>query len=143
VTGSSDGTLKIWELDTGNCMCTLNAHHGGVSAGALVFQDTLLLSGGADGTIRLWRFPSGEMLKAVAMHTGRVRALAVLSGGKLAASGGYDRHVKVWTLDEGEQVAAFATDSPVIALACSPDSRTIVAGDAQGSVHFLRLENNV
>jgi len=64
------------------------ARNGGVSAGALVFQDTLLLSGGADGTVRLWRFPSGEMLKAVAVHTGKVRALAVLSGGKLAASGG-------------------------------------------------------
>ena len=46
----------------------------------------------------------------------------------------------IWKLETGEIVATFGADSPAYQCAVAPDGVTIAAGDAQGYVHFLRLE---
>jgi hypothetical protein len=40
----------------------------------------------------------------------------------------------------GPSAARFFADSAMTACAVAPDGRTIVAGEASGRVHFLRLE---
>ena len=46
----------------------------------------------------------------------------------------------VWDLETGASLAIFLGDTPFFSLAVTPEGRTIVAGDAGGRVHFLRLE---
>jgi TIR domain-containing protein len=42
-------------------------------------------------------------------------------------------------LENGKEIAAFTGESAMNSCAVAPDGRTIVAGDASGRVHFLRL----
>jgi hypothetical protein len=46
----------------------------------------------------------------------------------------------VWDLVDGTLVATFSGEGPLPACAVGPDGVTIVAGEASGRVHFLRLE---
>jgi hypothetical protein len=56
-------------------------------------------------------------------------------------SAGDDRTVAVSEVGTGELLATFGADSAVRACAVVSDGLVFLAGDAQGCVHFLRLEN--
>ncbi|KAI9319698.1 WD40-repeat-containing domain protein [Dichotomocladium elegans] len=57
VSGSSDNTIKIWSLETGQCLRTLFGHAHGITA--LSYDKLRLVSGSVDGTVRLWDIESG------------------------------------------------------------------------------------
>ncbi|HJH31809.1 MAG TPA: hypothetical protein C5S50_06455 [Methanosarcinaceae archaeon] len=78
-------------------------------------------------------------LQTLEGHTGGVNAVAVTPDGKHAISGSDDNTLRVWDIASGEIIASFSGDGFLHACAISPDGRTIVAGEASGRVHFLRL----
>jgi WD40 repeat protein len=54
VTGDSKGILKIWDLCTYRCICTLN-HHNNIISSLIFFGDNKhLVSGSIDKSIRIW-----------------------------------------------------------------------------------------
>ncbi|MBX9255101.1 hypothetical protein H1Q63_14325 [Desmonostoc muscorum CCALA 125] len=61
--------------------------------------------------------------------------------GQQVISASYDKTLKVWNLQTREVIATFSGEYPIYCCAVAPDGMTIVAGDASGRVHFLRLEN--
>ena len=61
--------------------------------------------------------------------------------GKRVISGSDDNTVKVWNLETGEEIATFIGDGNFLSCAVTPNGLTIVAGNAAGRVHFLKLEN--
>jgi WD40 repeat protein len=53
-TGSSDKTIKIWQLKTGNCLSTFRAHNNWVSSLHYDKEHSTLVSSSWDSTIKLW-----------------------------------------------------------------------------------------
>ena len=53
--GGSDKTIKLWNLETGELLCTLNAHSRGVNSVVFSPDGQTLASGSDDKTIKLWR----------------------------------------------------------------------------------------
>lgn len=51
-TGSIDKTIKLWCVDSGKLLITLNGHTDGVSS--VLFHENLLLSASYDHTIKVW-----------------------------------------------------------------------------------------
>jgi len=47
VSGNEDGTVRLWDTDTGRPLATLQGHTGGVRRVALSADGRLLASGGA------------------------------------------------------------------------------------------------
>ena len=52
--GSLDGRIKLWNLNSGECEHTLDAHEGSVLTLTYVQNQRLLISGSSDKTIRIW-----------------------------------------------------------------------------------------
>jgi WD40 repeat protein len=52
--GSTDWTIKLWEVATGQEVRTLEGHTWGVNSVAFSLDGKLLASGSDDGTIKLW-----------------------------------------------------------------------------------------
>ena len=52
--GSSDGSVKLWRVNTGECLQTFQAHSSLVLAVAFSPDGQTLATGGGDGTIKLW-----------------------------------------------------------------------------------------
>jgi WD40 repeat protein len=58
LSGSYDHTIKLWKLDTGECLCTLEGYSGQVNSVALSPDCGFALTGGYDKdghSLRLWR----------------------------------------------------------------------------------------
>jgi WD40 repeat protein len=66
--------------------------------------------------------------------------VAIAPDGKTAISASDDKTLKIWDLLTGKEIASFSGDGAFNCCAISPDGVTVVAGDAWGRVHFLRLE---
>jgi WD40 repeat protein len=92
VTGSRDGTLRLWDLARGVPLGPpLDGHAGGVTAlaAARVNGGPVAVTGGADHMIRIWDLSSGAQVgPPLAGHTGPVEAIAVseAAGGPIAVT---------------------------------------------------------
>ena len=140
VSASYDMTLKVWDLESSKSIRTLEGHAGWVNAVALTSDGQQAVSASDDETLKVWDLESGRSIRTLVGHAGRVNAVALTSDGRRAVSASYDMTLKVWDLGSGKIIASFTGDSAMLCCAVSPDGRTIVAGEALGRVHFLRLE---
>jgi hypothetical protein len=138
LSGSGDQTVRVWNLQSGECSRVLQGHTGVVRAVA-VTHDGLALSGSEDNTVRVWDLQSGECSRVLQGHTGTVSAVAVSDDGR-ALSGSDDQTVRVWDLQSGKTIAVLHGDALFVMVGVAADGRTIIAGDSAGQVHFLRLE---
>ena len=139
VSGSSDNTLRVWDLKTGRTRCELSGHRRYVNSVALTRDGKGVVSGSWDNTVKVWDVKTGHLLHTFQGHSGYVYGVAVSQDSSLAASASLDNTVKVWDLETGVPLATFTCDTP--ACCCLfLNNRDVVAGDAGGRVHFLRLE---
>ncbi len=63
-------TVRLWNLDTGACLKTLEGHTHYVDSVALTPDGRRALSGSWDKTLRLWDLDTGDCLKTLEGHTG-------------------------------------------------------------------------
>ena len=66
-----DGTLRLWDAESGEALLTLTGHQGPCGRLRLRPDGRRLLSAGGDGTLRLWDAESGEALLTLTGHQGR------------------------------------------------------------------------
>ena len=139
ISASSDYTLRVWNLKTGDAGYVLSGHRKYVSSVALTRDGRRAVSGSWDNTIRVWDVNNGQLTQTLQGHTGLVYGVAVNQDGSLAASASHDKTVKVWDLESRVALATFTCDNPVCCCLFLTNV-DVVCGDAGGHIHFLRLE---
>ncbi|KAK1249768.1 hypothetical protein MKX08_009771 [Trichoderma sp. CBMAI-0020] len=94
-TGSYDTTIKIWNVETGECIRTLRGHTSTIRT--LQFDEGKLISGSFDKTIKIWNWHTGECISTLQGHTDGV--LSIHFDGCKLASGSIDKTVKIFNFD--------------------------------------------
>ncbi|CAJ1438343.1 unnamed protein product [Effrenium voratum] len=102
VSGSGDGTLKVWDLRTGECLHTLRGHTRLVRAVAADFGRLRAVSGSSDKSLKVWDLGTGECLHTLRGHTRIVWSVAADFDRLRAVSGSTDHTLKVWDLGTGQ-----------------------------------------
>jgi len=138
VTASSDKTVKVWDVETGRELRTLQGHTGVVYGVALSADGRRAVTASSDKTLKVWDVETGRELRSLQGHTGPVHGVALSADGRRAVSASYDHTLRVWDVETGEAIATFTCDGA--ACCCAFITDQVVAGDAGGHVHFLRLE---
>ena len=73
VSGSTDSTLKVWNVATGKCVATLEGHSDQVN-GVAVFPDgRRIVSGSGDNTLKVWDVATGKCVATLQGHSHHVR----------------------------------------------------------------------
>ena len=77
LTGSGDGTARLWDCDTGTPLHTLSGHTSWVLVVSWSPDADMLATGSMDNTVRLWSPKTGQAIgSAMKGHTKWVRSLA-------------------------------------------------------------------
>lgn len=118
----------------------LRGHTNSINALVVTSDSRQVVSASKDKSIKLWNLATKKEVLSLTGHTQTVNDLAVTSEGKMLISVSSDRTLKVWNLVNGEIITNFYGDGALTCCAIAPDGVTIVAGEASGRVHFLRLE---
>jgi WD40 repeat protein len=88
----------------------------------------------------IWDLYSGQCLGTLRGHTDSVTAVALTPDGRRVVSGSWDLTLRVWDLNYRRELFRLTIDCQVTTCIVAQDNRTIVAGDAFGRLHFLRVE---
>jgi WD40 repeat protein len=84
--GSSDGTVRIWDTATGQARATLKGHGGRVRSVAVAPDGTWLATGSDDNTVRIWDASSGQA-RALMRLADSINACVWLGTNGLAVGG--------------------------------------------------------
>ena len=151
VAGCMDGVYRV-ETASGQHE-KLYQHESYVSSAAWVSNE-LLISAGYDGAVCWFDLPSGEVKRKLKIHEFWSWDMAVSPDRKLIASvtgqylaGGYkyepqaerEPSIKVLSVESGETIHALSHVPSVQAVAFSPDSRFVAAGNLMGEVRVFDL----
>lgn len=119
---------------------TLTGHSDWVNTVAISSDSKYVVSGSSDKTIKIWELSTGDVIRTLYGHSNWVNAVAISSDGKYLVSGSSDDIIKIWEFATAKEIVAFTGEGSINCCAITPDNATIIAGDASGNVHFLRLE---
>ncbi len=108
--GSSDYTIKLWNVTTGDCLKTLTGHKDSVNSVSFNHQG-LLASGSLDKDIKVWNISTGKCLKTLTGHKGSVLSVS-FDNGELLASGSSDKNAKVWDVSTGKCLMTLEDQRP-------------------------------
>jgi hypothetical protein len=108
VTGSDDGTARLWDAVSGRQLLMLQGHAGAVDAVAVTPDGERIITGNVDGTVRLWDVVSGRQLLVLKGHAGPVWCIALTPDGQRLLTASEDGTVKIWEAATPAQVDRWA-----------------------------------
>ncbi|MEZ4513136.1 MAG: NB-ARC domain-containing protein [Chloroflexota bacterium] len=150
ISASYDKTLKIWGLSidapTGQAEQTLYGHTEAILAVAITPDGMHVVSGSYDKTLRIWSLDestlSSQAKHTLFGHSEGVSAVAISPDSRYAVSTSYDQTLKIWSIN-GVFEMELDLGTSLNCVAISSDGQTIVVGDGNGTVHFLRWQRPI
>jgi len=154
---ASDGTARIWDVESGKELYKLTGHMDEVHSAAFSPDGKKVVTASKDGTARIWDTESGKELRQMDEHkhgpvvidgaTGqrvnerRIHAVhhAVFSAdGKKIVTAGFDYTVRIWDAESGKelQVLHHGPGYIVQSAAFSPDDKKVLASGTGGTVQI-------
>lgn len=112
---ASKEQIKIWDIESGFLMNTLNAHEKNVFCLAFMPKNNLLASGSSDKTIKLWDTYTFELKLTLAEHESSITTLVVMPNG-LLASGSWDHSIRLWNVSDNAQLVRTITHDQMYAI---------------------------
>ena len=138
VTGASRGIVKIWSVETGKCLNTIETGGHRITAAAMnAYQRAIF--GHADGRISYLNFVRGDgRVESMAAHAGEITSICVSGDRNFAISASEDGQLYCWTIFFGSSVVyghriraldRSPSEARFRAVACDREANTIVAAD--------------
>lgn len=130
-TSGEDGTVRIWDLASGQVALALVGHSAMVNMVVFNPDGSRLASASDDSTARVWDAQTGKANFTLSGHQGFVAAVKFSPDGNFLVTAGEDQTMRVWDANSGKELAVFTTHSQTIRdLAYSPDgTRLVTASD--------------
>ena len=138
VSGSHDGTVRLWDFASGNQIGLFTGHTDRVYDVAFNPDASIVASGSKDNTIILWNVATDESRVIHTEHTDGVASLAFSADGRtLVSSGGdyEDTSLRFWDVATGD-LKLIRTGHRYRArnVVFSPDGKTLASGSWDGTV---------
>jgi len=139
VTGSGDGAVRLWDIDTAKVTAKWTGHAGNVKSLSWNPDGGRVVSGSFDGTARVWDVESGEIIVGPIQAGYDVDAVFYSPDKSMIATGVVTfpekEYIKIWDATTGNLVTKFKGHRyTVTCLAWTADGRTLISGSLGDSI---------
>ena len=155
VATASNGSLKVWNVRTQNCIRTLDC--GYALCSAFLPGDKIVVVGNRNGELELFDIASSTLIETVKAHDGPVWTLHVHPDGKSVVTGSADKTAKFWTFDIiQEEIPGTRRTTPrlklvhtrtlkvsddILSIRYSPDSRLLAVALLDNTVKVFFVDS--
>ncbi|CAO3623051.1 unnamed protein product [Cunninghamella blakesleeana] len=110
VSGSRDRTIRIWDIESFQCIRTLTGHEGSVLC--LQYNEKYLVSGSSDFTVIVWSMQTLQQLMRIRGHTAKISD--VCFNDKYIVSASKDTTIRVSSLRTGRLIHLIQAHSAAV-----------------------------
>ena len=143
VSGSSDQTVRLWDLEGNPIGQPFQGHESWVLSVGFGPDGQSIVSGSDDQTVRLWDLEGNPIGQPFQGHESRVLSVGFSPDGQSIVSGSDDQTVRLWDLEGNPIGQPFqGHEGSVLSVGFSPDGQSIVSGSFDQSVRLWDLEGN-
>jgi WD40 repeat protein len=139
VTADAEGTLRLWNAQTGAPIGVPVQHDLLVDAIAFSPDSTKFVAV-TYSTARVLKSDTGAPLSPPLNHENRVVAVAFSPDGKEVVTGGWDNTARLWNAETGKLLGSLKHDDWVTAVTFSPDGKKILTAADDHSAHLWNAE---
>ena len=136
---SCDCTAKLWNVDTGQCLHSLEEHQE-VWSVAFSPDGQTLASGCDDNIVRLWNINTGKCIKCFQGHQGEVLSVVFSLDGTKLISGSHDKTIGLWDIKTGQCLKIFlGHQDGVRSISLHPDGRLLASGSSDRTIKLWNI----
>ena len=152
ITGSTDNTLRFWDIETGTCIHILRGHANHIADVAITPDSYTAISGGVyDYILRVWDLKNGKCVKELASpKNDTISCVCISSDGKKAISGNGNlyggaskgENIYAWNIEKGELICSLDGHKPgVLCINMDPVANFAISGGMDGTVKLWDINN--
>ncbi|CAB4033614.1 WD repeat-containing 18 [Paramuricea clavata] len=150
---ASSETIYIWQIGTGNQLCTLSRHFQPITCLNFTDDSSYLISGADDSLVSVWPLVrvlshsrGFEVESVTPKYTWSDHALPITSihvgrGGKYArvTTSSLDLTCKLWDLSTGHLLRSFVFDVAILSVVMDAAEYRLFAGGFDGKIYVVHL----
>ena len=153
VSGSEDGTVKLWLVSTGQLLHTLQVStdilKGPIEVKSVAFSpDGKYLASTFYDKIKLWEVSTGKLVQTLGGHSIFAYSLAFSPNGQYLASGTSDKTIMLWEIPKGKLVQTLKEhpgvkgySGVVNTITYSADGKYLASGASDGTVKLWNVND--
>lgn len=141
VSGSTDTTVRVWDLESTECISTLQGHFGDVNCVAISPEGRRILSASDDQRVCVWDPHASKLVKVIPTSDSKVLS-SVFPGGRRIVTAGPNSSVRVMNFGTGRQSRLFKGHRDDIwALSVAPDGKRILSGGFDSEIRYWSVRS--
>ena len=135
VSASVDETIKLWDIQSGECIKTLKGHTYFVESASFSPDGKYIVSASYDNTLRIWDTSSGKCIQTLEGHTDDVNSATFSPDERYIVSASGDNTIKIWDTENGKCIKTIEGHTSYVNSAnFSPDGRYIVSASLDSTI---------
>jgi WD40 repeat protein len=139
---SMDGTVRLWDVATGDCLHVLPHEHWTIRTIFSPDGGELIVSG-RSSNIYVWDTRSGVLLRTLTGHNDWIWTISLTTDGQTLFSAGEDLTIRVWDLTDGVcRTVIRAHHQRIWTLSLAPDGRHLVSGSEDRTIKIWDLHRS-
>ena len=138
--GHEDGSVTLWNAESGWAETNFHAHRRGVSGTAFSPDARTLATGGVEGTAKLWDLRTQRETVTLKGHLRSVHSVEISpDGNRLATAAGGTESIKLWDMHTHQELITLSGEGAIMVfLKFSPDGNKIVGFNDSARVQVWR-----
>lgn len=142
VSGGWDQSIRLWEMETGECLFSLEEQLEEINSLDISADGKMLISGGWGRVVQVWDLESRACLFSLEGHTDWINTVSISPDKSIAVSGSRDRSIRIWDLKKGQKIKTLRGHTgSVQSTYIAADRRLLISGSQDHTLGVWDLDS--